>query len=247
MTIYAIADLHLSLSTNKPMDVFGEKWRDHHLKIKENWQKTITEKDIVLVAGDISWAMTFDQAKPDLDFLADLPGKKILIRGNHDYWWKKIKWMRQQIGNHFTLLQHDSIEVQPGVGIAGVRGWTIPGEPILSSSEWNLQEPSSTESDERIYNRERIRLQMAVDSLVHLINLRTRVVMMHFPPCFVSSTHQGFSDILIKGNVDICIFGHLHGKDGKRAPQGLINGVFYLFAAADANDFRPVPLPNQPF
>jgi len=126
MSIYAISDLHLSLSGNKPMDIFGEAWRDHARRIAENWDSIVGPNDTVLLAGDHSWALKFEEAKPDLDYIAARPGRKILIRGNHDYWWRREATNRMQrvLPESITLLHGHALVVE-NVGITGTRGWRI--------------------------------------------------------------------------------------------------------------------------
>ena len=225
MTIWAISDLHLSIASDKPMDVFGPRWDRHAEKIGENWRRLVAPEDTVLVAGDISWGMDFEQAMPDLLWLHDLPGRKIISRGNHDYWWKKISWMRKNLPPSLVPMQNDSIEVE-GRTVCACRGWTIP----IKSSE-------SYEQDKRLFERERIRLQLSLDSAPHRSGA---IVMIHFPPFVDNSAGPGFTDILEAGGVSTVVYGHLHADDAKTAFSGMRNGIRYLFASCDGIDFSPV-------
>jgi len=236
VTIWAISDLHLSLASDKPMDIFGGNWEDHAGKIAANWQRKVAPDDTVLIAGDISWGISFEQALPDLDWIDQLPGKKVLARGNHDYWWKKINWMRENSPPSINYLQNDSIEIQ-GHTICGCRGWNVPVEGATGFDQ-----------DQKIFQRERLRLQMSLDSAKGAKDL---VVMIHFPPfAFVPGNtakdcadfSQGFVDIIEAGDVKTVIYGHLHSFDVKRAFNGERNGVNYVFTACDGLDFSPVKI-----
>ena len=151
MQIYAIADLHLSLTSEKPMDVFGEAWRGHAEKLERNWRERVQADDLVLIPGDISWAMQLSAALPDLSFIGDLPGKKILLKGNHDYWWSAIGRVRASLPEGMRALQNDSI-VENGIGICGSRGWLCPGSNNFSAE------------DQKIYLRELDRLSLSLSS-----------------------------------------------------------------------------------
>ena len=151
MSVYAISDLHLSFNTDKPMDVFGERWENYETKIKENVEKTLSDEDILIIAGDLSWAMQIADARQDLEFIGALKGTKIIIRGNHDYWWKSISGVRELVEPMKTFaLQNDSVKIDKFV-FAGTRGWVVP-EPGKGMSD----------EDKKIFNREIIRLEMAL-------------------------------------------------------------------------------------
>ena len=180
MQIYAIADLHLSLTAEKPMDVFGEAWRGHAEKLERNWRETVNEDDLVLIPGDISWAMQLSAALPDLSFIGDLPGKKILLKGNHDYWWSAIGRVRATLPAGMRALQNDSI-VEAGIGICGSRGWLCPGSSNFS------------QDDEKIYLRELDRLTLSLQSLPQV---ETKIAMLHFPPFSDKDRASGFTERL---------------------------------------------------
>lgn len=134
MNIFAIGDLHLSFANPKPMDIFGDNWTDHPEKIRRAWLASITEDDLVLIPGDISWAMNLEEARPDLDYIAELPGKKVMIRGNHDYWWSTVSKVRKAVDPSISVLQNDSLKVTDDLVIAAARGWDSPALSILTST-----------------------------------------------------------------------------------------------------------------
>ena len=223
MQIYAIADLHLSLTSEKPMDVFGEAWRGHAEKLKRNWRERVQADDLVLVPGDISWAMQLSAALPDLSFIGDLPGKKILLKGNHDYWWSAIGRVRASLPEGMRALQNDSI-VENGIGICGSRGWLCPG-----SNNFNAE-------DQKIYLRELDRLALSLSSLPAV---GTKIAMLHFPPFADKEKGSGFTERLEAAGVQIAVYGHLHGEANRYAFEGERNGVYYHCVAADKLDFMP--------
>jgi uncharacterized protein len=228
VSLYAIADLHLGFAVEKPMDIFGEQWKDHARKIETAWKETVEDDDTVLIPGDISWAMTLEQARADLDWIHTLPGRKILLRGNHDYWWSSLAKVRNALPISMTALQNDHLVVED-YAIAGTRGWNIPVEGFSDDLE----------ADRKIFERERGRLEL---SLSKIPPERTVIAMTHFPPVIKGNNHPGFSDILEKRGVRLCVYGHYHGADVARAFQGELRGVRYVFCAADGVDFRPVNL-----
>ncbi|PKM39358.1 MAG: phosphohydrolase [Firmicutes bacterium HGW-Firmicutes-9] len=223
MQIYAIADLHLSLTSEKPMDVFGEAWRDHAEKLERNWRERVQADDLVLIPGDISWAMQLDAALPDLSFIGNLPGKKILLKGNHDYWWSAIGRVRSRLPAGMCAIQNDSI-VEDGVGICGTRGWLCPGSNNFDAD------------DQKIYLRELDRLTLSLNSLPQV---ETKIAMLHFPPFADKDKDSGFTERLEAAGVQIAIYGHLHGDAHRYAFEGERNGVVYHCVAADKLDFAP--------
>ena len=223
MQIYAIADLHLSLTSEKPMDVFGEAWRGHAEKLERNWRERVQADDLVLVPGDISWAMQLSAALPDLSFIGNLPGRKILLKGNHDYWWSAIGRVRASLPEGMRALQNDSI-VENGIGICGSRGWLCPG-----SNNFNAE-------DQKIYLRELDRLSL---SLASLPAVETKIAMLHFPPFLDKEKGSGFTERLEDAGVQIVVYGHLHGEANRYAFEGERNGITYHCVAADKLDFMP--------
>ncbi len=223
MQIYAIADLHLSLTSEKPMDVFGEAWRGHAEKLERNWRERVQEDDLVLIPGDISWAMQLSAALPDLSFIGSLPGKKILLKGNHDYWWSAIGRVRSSLPDGMRALQNDSI-VENGIGICGSRGWLCPGSNNFSAE------------DQKIYLRELDRLSLSLSSLPAV---ETKIAMLHFPPFTDKEKGSGFTERLEVAGVQIVVYGHLHGEANRYAFEGERNGIYYHCVAADKLDFMP--------
>ena len=225
MTIWAISDLHLSFDADKPMDVFGSAWEGHAQKIKTNWERLVSQDDTVLIAGDISWAMTFDEVLVDLEWIDRLPGKKIITRGNHDYWWKKIKWLRENLPPSIYPLQNDHVVVE-GRTVCGCRGWSIP-----------LEGSDTFDEDQKLFARERARLLLSIDSAKERSKT---IVMIHYPPFIEKLRGPDFTDILEEKNIQTVIYGHLHDKDAHSAFSGKRNGIQYLFTSSDGIDFCPV-------
>ena len=236
MAIYAIGDTHLSRARPKPMDIFGEQWRDHEERIRDNWNAIGQAGDLLLVAGDISWAMRLDEARQDLDFLATFRGAKLLLKGNHDYWWTSLARVRAIAPPGIDFLQNDS-RIYGEVAIAGTRGWSTPAKvrPVVTSSGERQQEP---EDDLRLYQRELERLRLSIESLRGRRYGRL-IVMMHYPPLYRLDEPTEFSELIESAGASLCVYGHLHGGDIATAAQGLHGGVLYKLVSADGIDFRP--------
>ncbi len=235
MKIFAIGDLHLSFASEKPMDVFGDHWKDHHKVIEKNWRELITENDLVLLPGDLSWAMTLDEAREDLNWLGELPGRKIITKGNHDYWWSSISQVRKVLPPGIIPLQYTAFDAGTAV-ITGTRGWITP-----------LSDEYDEEIDEKIYRRELHRLALALESAAKIrTDGKPLIVMLHYPPV-VSGGGTGFSQMLSDGGADVCVYGHIHCSPG-RWPEGLdaeTEGVKYLMVSADYLNFKPLRIVNQ--
>lgn len=226
MSIYGIGDLHLSGKVDKPMDKFGEQWINHAERIKKNWLNTVTGEDTVLIPGDISWGMTMSEAIADLEFIHDLPGKKVLIKGNHDYWWKSITKLNTLYEDMF-FLQNSFIEIENYV-ICGTRGWICPNDTMF------------TEDDLKIYEREKKRLMLSLEEAVKMTNNRI-IVMMHYSPTNDKLEDSGFTKLFEEYNVEKVIYGHLHGEDSfKLGLTGKVKGVEYRLVSCDYIDFHPV-------
>lgn len=224
MKLYAIGDLHLSGNPpTKPMTIFGEHWNDHWHRIKASWLSLVSAEDTVILCGDISWAMHLDDALADLNEIADLPGKKIILRGNHDYWWSTVKKMSNATNENFLFLQNNFFAVG-STAICGTRGWNLPGNEFFTSE------------DETIYKRECLRLETSLQ-LASAAGFSDIVVALHYPPLYLGIEESGFSELCEKYQVKTCIFGHVHGEDAKNAFQGLKAGTNYQIVAADAVDF----------
>ncbi len=197
MRLFAIADPHLSGAMPKPMTVFGSGWRGHPEAFFEGWRDVVSEGDLVLLPGDISWAMKLDEALVDLQAIADLPGRKVLLRGNHDYWWPSISRLRRALPAGMYAVQNDAVEVD-GVVVSGTRGWTCPGSRAFS------------EEDRRIYLRESERLALSLSAAAALTG-RYHVVMLHFPPTNARLEPSLFTEQIKAAEPDALVFGHVHG------------------------------------
>ncbi|MHC4551048.1 MAG: metallophosphoesterase [Planctomycetota bacterium] len=232
MKVFALADLHLGHAVAKPMDIFGPRWERHAERMAAGWRAVVGEEDWVLVPGDISWAMKLDEARADLDFLDALPGRKVLLKGNHDYWWTSRAKVEAVLPPSLRLLQHDCVDLGAGVGVVGTRGWTPP------------HAPRATEQDGKIYARELARLTLSVGAARGRFDLL--IAMLHYPPMYEGFGETEFVPILKEAGVRICVYGHLHGDDHRYAVEGLRDGITYRFVAADATDFTPVHLELAP-
>lgn len=224
MKIYAISDLHISTNTNKPMDIFGGNWVGYLDKIKADWQEKVEDNDLVLIGGDISWAMNIDDAEKDLQTLKDLKGKKILIKGNHDYWWNGIGKVRDILPENFYALQNDSIRFD-GVVICGTRCWSVPGSPDFN------------EQDMKIYLRETERLKLSLSAASKLKQVGDKLIaLIHYPPFNVDRDDSLFTELFEKNKVDIVVYGHLHGKSVRADKIVNKNGVKYYLTSCDQVD-----------
>lgn len=228
MNVYAISDLHLSTTSDKPMNIFGGNWDGHFEKIKSDWLEKVQADDLVLISGDISWAMKLEDALVDLRLLADLPGKKVFIRGNHDYWWNGITKLRDRAPNEsFYFLQTDAVKLGKYV-IVGSRGWTCPG-----SSDY-------TERDEKLYRREAERFRLAFNEAERLFCEGDELIaMIHYPPFGLKNESTAFTELFEERKVSTAVFGHIHGA--AYCPlKSEKNGVEYLLASCDKVGFKLV-------
>ena len=227
MTIHAIADLHLD-SGGKPMDVFGERWANHAERIFANWRERVSEHDLVLIPGDISWAMQLQEAREHLRQIGELPGEKLILRGNHDYWWGSIGRVRDALPARMYALQNDSFAFGEVV-IAGSRGWMLPQD-------------GGTPDDVKIYERELIRLRISMEDARRRQPQAPMVVMMHFPPLTQEDRDTGFVRLLHEYGAKACAYGHLHGASLHTAVRGHVDGVKYVQVSSDGIDFCPVAI-----
>ena len=224
MKFYAISDLHISTNTNKPMDVFGGNWVGYLEKIQSDWQEKVTDDDVVLIGGDISWAMTIEDAKKDIDSICDLKGIKVLIKGNHDYWWSGIGKVRDMLPENFIALQNDSVKIG-NVVICGSRCWSVPGSPDFN------------EQDMKIYLRETERLKLSLSSASKLRDEGDKLVaLVHYPPFNVKRENSAFTDIFEEYGVDVVVYGHLHGKNVRADRLVVKNGIKYYLTSCDQVD-----------
>ena len=222
MAIFTIGDLHLSLGSAKPMDIFPG-WEGYLDKIKSNWLKLIKPEDTVVLVGDISWAIRLEDAKQDFTFLHELPGKKILLKGNHDYWWTTAKKMNQFFQDNgldsLQILHNNTFEVE-GVCICGSRSWMF-----------DVNEPH----DEKVMNRELGRLKASLDAAGD----KEKLVFLHYPPVYPNANAQEVISLLQQYNVKHCFYGHLHGPALRYAVQGDVDGIEYKLISADGLAFCP--------
>jgi len=224
MLIYAISDLHLSYTNPKPMDIFGDAWKDHDRRIAENWDAVVRPEDVVLIAGDHSWALKFKDARPDIEYIAARPGRKIMIRGNHDYWWRREATNRMQglAPEGITLIQGTAVVID-GVGITGTRGWRVELE----------EDPDA--GDSRVMRRELAYLQRGLEAIP--ADVSKKIAMLHYPPFNADLEPNEFTDLLQAHSVDILVYGHIHTGDYL---EGDVNGIEYRLASVDHTDFAPI-------
>lgn len=219
MKVFAISDLHLSFAVEKPMDIFGDGWQNHFERVSEDWRARVGEEDLVLLGGDISWGMNTEQAAPDYAAIAALPGKKAVVKGNHDLYWGSLSKM-QTAFPEFAFLQNNCLRFE-NVLVVGSRGWTIPTE-------------ESDAHDVAIYRRELIRLEL---SLSHAERVRTPddkvVAMLHYPPFDAKYADSEVTELLTKHRVDAVTYGHLHGKNSRVTPVLEKQGIKYYITSCD--------------
>jgi uncharacterized protein len=230
MSIYAIGDLHFSgTPPTKPMDIFDDKWKDHREKILDSWSSTVHEQDTVILCGDTSWAMDYKTAlADDLNAIIALPGEKIILKGNHDYWWTSLKKMENLTENKLRFLQNKFYAVD-GVAICGTRGWDLPFMEDFS------------ETDTTILKRECGRLETSLQQAIaeHYSKI---IVALHYPPLYKNMESSALTDIMEKYGVQQCAFGHVHGLDAESVFQGTKNTITYKLVAADYTAFQLVKL-----
>lgn len=229
MSIFVIADLHLSFNENKPMDIFGDNWKGHEEKIRNNWISKVNKEDLVVLPGDFSWSMYLKDTSKDFEFLNNLPGKKLLLKGNHDYWWTTVTSMRRFIKEsnfeNIDFLYNNSYEFENCI-IAGTRGWSL----------------SDDTGEERLIKRELTRLELSIqDGIKRFGNDKEIIVFMHYPPItnikILREEELQFVNIMKKYNVKKCYYGHLHSVSIKDAVQGNVEGIDFKLISADGTDF----------
>ena len=217
MKVYAISDLHLSINNPKPMDIFGAVW-DNYLGDIEKSLEAVAPDDLVLLAGDLSWAMGLEQAVPDLEYIGNLPGKKIITRGNHDYWWKSISAVRSKLPKDVFAIQNDAVKIGDVV-VGGSRGWSADDK---------------SEDGKRLYARELLRIEMSLTAMQKLKSEGDKAVfMIHYPPFNVKFENTPVTDLFEKYGIDAVVYGHLHGKSCYAKKTFTKNGVKYLLTSCD--------------
>ncbi len=224
MKIFAIGDLHLDSKNEKPMNIFGDNWLHHEEKIFKNWHETVSEDDVVLIPGDTSWAIKLSDAKNDLLKIENLPGTKIICKGNHDYWWATNNKLDMLGFKTIRFLKNNSYEFDDVI-VGGTRGWD------------SIEDHSSESTNEKIYMRELNRLKISLEQMKK--SNKHKIVMLHFPPFDSDGNPNEFFRLLEDYSVDVCIYGHLHGEDGhKNVREGYIGGLLLHCVSCDYLDFK---------
>lgn len=236
MNFYAISDLHLSLlapyepwrdpvpKLHKPMDIFGRAWRNYYWRLACQWQACVREEDVVLLPGDLSWAMTLAEARHDLAFLGSLPGRKILVRGNHDYWWSSLSQVRAALPANCHALQNDALAIG-GYAVCGSRLWLSP-----QSTEYKEAD------DAKIYARELLRLELSLAAAAK--TGLPILVMTHYPPLFRAGQESEAMRLICRYPVIACVYGHIHGEHS-RAYEGYYRGIPVHNYSAERLRMRP--------
>lgn len=228
MAIFAISDLHLSFGVDKPMNVFGKIWNNYEDKIKKDWEEKVEKDDTVIIAGDISWGINFEESYKDFKFINELPGKKIILRGNHDYYFntktKVEKFLLENEFNTIKILHNNAFEIEDYI-ICGTRGWD---EVEGKEKEENL----------RIIKREEGRLELSLKVGKKLNPYKKIIVAMHFPPY----NSGKFEEIMKEYDVKLCIYGHLHGYGHKMVKEGLIGGIDHKMVSCDFTRFKLIKI-----
>ncbi len=228
MNIYSLSDLHLSFNCLKPMNIFGSVWDNYLDEVKSECDK-LGDEDILLIAGDISWAMTLDEAKPDLDFIGSIKGKKVLIRGNHDYWWKSISAVRGILPSGVYAIQNDCLRIG-NILITGSRGW---GTPEVGCT--------LTKEDRKIYDREIVRFGIGLEAASkQRADGDKLIVMSHYPPFNSTMSPTPFTELFCRYNVDAVVYGHLHGAGVKLCKKVTVGGIPYFLTSCDLVRNKPV-------
>lgn len=229
MRLFAISDLHLSFGVDKPMDIFGPQWVGHADRMREAWDEMVGPEDWVLVGGDTSWGLNLEQALPDLQWLGERPGNKILIRGNHCTWWQSRRKVDAVLHPSIRTLQNDAVSMPDGTVVIGGRLWDPPDAP------W------ADENAEKIFNRELGRLSLSIAAGKELTGDRT-LALVHYPPRYTDGRVTAAVPLLEDAGVSTCVYGHLHGKDHKHGFQGEAGGIRYYLTSCDAIDFAPMEI-----
>ena len=226
MKLFAIGDLHLPGGDDKPMNVFGDHWDDHFERISRDWRARVRPEDAVLIPGDISWAMQLDHALPDLVAIGALPGRKLLCKGNHDYWWSSLTQIRAALPEGMEALQHAAADLGEWV-VCGTRGWVIP-----------TQETPLSPEDEKLHQRELMRMEMALQAADRLRAGRPLVAMMHYPPLYALERDTAYTRLFERFGVHTVVYGHLHGAGIRTGFNGEHQGVRYRLVSCDSLDFQ---------
>src|ERR1044072_1678439 len=230
MRVFAIGDMHLEGGTGKTMDRFGDHWCNHDQKIFSAWEQIGRDDDLLLVVGDSSWALRLQEAQSDLDRIGAMKGAKILLKGNHDYWWESAKKLNQTLHPSIQIVQGNAVIINR-LAIAGTRGWVCPNDTYFELP------------DQKLYEREVGRLKIALESLQkqkgEFDNL---IIALHYPPMNQFHEPSGFTELIDRYAADVCVYGHLHGEAIKSAFIGRRNKTIYYLVSADAVNFAPAEI-----
>jgi len=250
MKVWTLSDLHLSFGTrHKEMDVFGEKWKNHAAKIKENWEKRIGAEDLVLIAGDISWGLKQEEVLPDLVWIHSLPGIKVMSKGNHDLWWKSPSKIRKCLPPSIHIIHNDAFTIN-NVTIGGTRLWDHPDlnyykyiemkESLgvkIKKKEYN---ETTVLQDSKIFKNELDRLAWSIDAMDK--GAKYKILMIHYPPIPPDHSDNEFSRLIKDAGINICIYGHLHNLYPDAPVNFVKDGVCYYCTACDYLNFTPLLL-----
>ncbi len=239
MAIFTMSDLHLSLGTDKPMEVFGRAWDDYVNRIYNNWTSVVSQDDTVLIGGDVSWAMSLSECKTDFAFIDSLPGRKLLFKGNHDYWWESMTKMNAFVADNgfdtISFMQNNAVICEDAL-ITGSRGWSLPGDSGFG------------EDDAKIYQRELLRLELSLRAGSELCDknnwqAQKIICILHYPP--FTKNHipdEGVTSLLGKYGVTDCFYGHLHALAAHNAFEGCVENIRYTLSSADHLGFMPIKI-----
>ena len=225
MSLFVIGDTHLSLSTDKPMDIFGG-WKNYMQRLEENWRSVVQPQDTVIIPGDVSWGMSLEQAKEDFLFLHRLPGKKILMKGNHDYWWttraKMESFLEENGLDSLSILHNNAVSVE-GLSLCGSRGWMFE---------------QGQEHDKKIINREAGRIRASLQD-AQQFGEQEKVLFLHYPPVFMQDSIPEFFEVMNQYGVRRCYYGHIHSQGCRFSFKGEWCGVQLEMVSADYLRFMP--------
>lgn len=251
MNVFAIADLHLAFGVpSKTMEVFGEGWHNYSQRLKENWEREVSPNDLVLIPGDISWAKNLEEAIIDLNWIEALPGTKLLLKGNHDYWWGSLSKVKAILPASIHLLQNNAFNWND-ISIAGTRLWDTPEynyselshfveNPVKKGEENKRDEIEEERESFRIFERELGRLELSLKELNK--KAKIKIAMTHYPPISPTLKPSRTSYLLEKYGVDICVFGHIHNVKEPNNLIGESRGIKYYLTAADYLKFNPLKI-----